>query len=114
MDDNCIFCKIAAGTIPSKLVYQDDDLIAFHDIRPAAPLHLLVVPREHIAMLADVQPAHQPLLGKMLALAPKLAVEYGATNGFRTVINSGEDGGQVVWHLHMHVLGGARPWNTPG
>jgi histidine triad (HIT) family protein len=114
MDENCIFCRIAAGQIPSKKVYEDDDLIVFHDIRPAAPIHLLVVPREHITALSEVDTSHIPLLGKMLALAPRLAVEQGATNGFRTVINSGRDGGQVVWHLHMHVLGGAQPWKTPG
>lgn len=109
-DPNCIFCKITAGEIPSRQVYQDDDVIVFHDIRPAAPMHLLIVPREHIPTLADSDTAHQALLGKMLLLAPKLARENGATNGFRVVVNNGPDGGQEVYHLHVHVLGGPRPW----
>lgn len=109
-DPNCIFCKIAAGEIPSRKVYEDDDVIVFHDIHPAAPVHLLIVPREHIPMLADANEAHQALLGKMLLLAPKLATEQGATNGFRVVVNNGKDGGQEVYHLHVHVLGGPRPW----
>ena len=109
-DSDCIFCKIIAGEIPSKLFYQDDDVIAFHDIRPAAPVHFLIVPREHIPMLQDCTAQHQALLGKMLALAPKLAAELGLTNGFRVVINNGQDGGQEVYHLHVHVMGGPRPW----
>ncbi len=109
-DPNCIFCKIAAGEIPSRKVYEDEDVIAFHDIRPAAPVHLLIVPREHVPTLADANAAHQALLGKMLLLAPKLAQEHGATNGFRVVVNNGPDGGQEVYHLHVHVLGGPRPW----
>ena len=109
-DPNCIFCKIAAGEIPSRKVYEDEDVIAFHDIRPAAPVHLLIVPREHVPTLADANAAHQALLGKMLLLAPKLAQEHGATNGFRVVVNNGPDGGQDVYHLHVHVLGGPRPW----
>ncbi len=114
MDESCIFCRIAAGQLPSQKVYEDDDLVVFKDIHPAAPVHLLIVPREHIPTLSDVTAEHQPLLGKMMALAPRLAVEQGASNGMRTVVNSGPDGGQVVWHLHMHVLGGPRPWKTPG
>lgn len=109
-DPNCIFCKIAAGEIPSRRVYEDDEVIAFHDIRPAAPVHLLIVPRKHVPTLADATAAHQALLGKMLLLAPKLAQDHGATNGFRVVVNNGPDGGQEVYHLHVHVLGGPRPW----
>ncbi len=109
-DTNCIFCKIAQGAIPSRKVYEDDEVIAFHDIHPAAPVHLLIVPREHVAALSDADARHQALLGKMLLLAPKLAQEAGATNGFRVVINNGRDGGQEVFHLHVHVLGGPRPW----
>lgn len=109
-DPNCIFCKIAKGEIPSKTIYQDDDLIVFHDIHPHAPVHFLIVPREHIPRLQDCEERHQALLGKMLALAPKLAAEQGVTNGFRVVINNGEDGGQEVYHLHVHVMGGPRPW----
>lgn len=107
---DCIFCKIASGAIPSRQVYADADLIAFHDIRPAAPVHLLIVPREHIPTLADASAEHERLLGKMLLLAPQLAQQHGAVNGFRAVINNGPDGGQEVYHLHLHVLGGPRPW----
>lgn len=117
--DNCIFCKIVAGTIPSKKVFEDEDLIVFHDINPAAPMHLLMVPREHIATLADSDDRHQPLLGKMLLIAPKLAQAHGGgyqnsadgpAGGFKTLINTGPDGGQEVYHLHLHLMGGARPW----
>lgn len=109
-DPNCIFCKIAAGRIPSNKAYEDAELIAFHDINPWAPVHVLVVPKEHIPTLADVRPEHDALLGRMLALAPRLMRELGVTNGFRTIVNTGADGGQEVWHLHMHVIGGPRPW----
>jgi histidine triad (HIT) family protein len=118
--DNCIFCKIVAGTIPSKKVFEDEDLIVFHDINPAAPMHLLMVPREHIATLADSDDRHQALLGKMLLIASKLAKEHGGgyqngadgpTGGFKTLINTGPDGGQEVYHLHFHLMGGPRPWS---
>lgn len=117
--DNCIFCKIVAGTIPSKKVYEDEDVIVFHDINPAAPMHLLVVPREHIPTLADCTDRHQALLGKMLLLAPRLAGENGGgyidgadgpAGGFKSLFNTGPDGGQEVYHLHLHVMGGPRPW----
>ncbi len=107
---DCIFCRIARGEIPSKRIYEDDDLLVFPDIHPAAPVHLLVVPKQHLESLANVEAKHEALVGKMLALAPRLAREQGATNGFRVVINNGPDGGQEVLHLHMHVLGGPRPW----
>lgn len=109
-DPNCIFCKIAAGAIPARKVFEDGELIAFHDINPWAPVHVLIIPKQHIAMLSDVQPEHEPLLGRMLGLAPRLMRELGVTNGFRTVVNTGPDGGQEVYHLHMHVMGGPRPW----
>ncbi len=109
-DPHCLFCRIAAGEIPAQKVYEDDELIAFKDIHPAAPVHLLVIPRQHIAGLGDVTTEHAALLGRMMTLAPQLAIEQGATNGFRTVINTGPDGGQEVYHLHMHVMGGPRPW----
>ncbi len=117
--NNCIFCKIAAGAIPAKKVYEDDDLIAFHDINPAAPVHLLLVPRQHIPTLAACTEKHQALLGKMQLLAPKLAQELGGgyqstadgpVGGFKTLFNTGPDGGQEVYHLHLHVMGGPRPW----
>ena len=109
-DPNCIFCKIVAGQIPAKKVHEDDELLVFHDIHPWAPVHVLVIPRLHIATHADVTDEHVPLLGRMLALAPKLMAQLGVTNGFRTVINTGRDGGQEVYHLHLHVMGGPRPW----
>ena len=109
-DPNCIFCKIVAGQTPAKKAYEDAELLAFHDIHPWAPVHVLVIPKQHIATLSDVGPEHEALLGRMLALAPRLMRELGVVNGFRTVINTGRDGGQEVQHLHMHVMGGPRPW----
>ena len=120
--DNCIFCKIAAKQIPSKTIYEDEDLIVFHDINPAAPVHFLLVPKTHVATLADCREEHTALLGKMLLLAPKLAQEQGCgykasetgegkgSGGFKTLFNTGPDGGQEVYHLHMHVIGGPHPW----
>ena len=109
-DQNCIFCKIIAGAIPARKVFEDDQFLAFHDIAPWAPVHFLIIPKQHIASLADVGVEHQAMLGKMLWLAQDLAPKQGASNGFRTVINTGVDGGQEVGHLHMHVIGGPRPW----
>jgi histidine triad (HIT) family protein len=107
---SCIFCKIVAGQIPAKKAYEDEELLAFHDINPWAPVHVLVIPKQHIATLADVEPGHEALLGRMLGLAPRLMKQLGVDNGFRTLINTGRDGGQEVYHLHMHVMGGPRPW----
>lgn len=109
-DKDCVFCKIIAGDIPSHKVYEDADLIAFHDIRPAAPIHLLIVPKLHIHNLFDCKPEHANLLAKIALLAPQLAQKQGASKGFRFVINNGEDGRQEVYHLHAHVLGGTHPW----
>ena len=109
-DPTCIFCRIIAGEIPSKKVLEDDDLIVFHDIAPWAPVHVLIIPKAHIATLYDIDESHAPLLGRMLALAPKLMRDLGVTNGFRTLINTGRDGLQEVQHVHMHVMGGPRPW----
>jgi histidine triad (HIT) family protein len=109
-DPNCVFCKIVAGQIPSRKAYEDDELLVFHDINPWAPVHLLIVPKEHIATHADVKPEHAVMLGRMMTLVPALAREAGALNGFRTIINTGRDGGQEVYHLHMHLIGGPRPW----
>lgn len=107
---DCVFCKIVAGQIPARKVHEDEDLLAFHDIAPWAPVHFLIVPKRHIASLADAAAEHQSLLGRMLLLAKELAPQQGASNGFRTQINTGPDGGQEVGHLHMHVIGGPRPW----
>jgi histidine triad (HIT) family protein len=103
-DPDCIFCKIAAGTIPSRKVYEDENFLAFHDIQPKAPLHLLLIPKIHIPSLQQVDATHTQLLGKMLVLASRLAAENGAPEGFRTIINTGRAGGQEVYHLHLHIL----------
>ncbi len=106
MADDCIFCRIVRGEVPSKKVYEDDDLYAFHDIHPAAPVHFMIIPKLHVASLMDTDSSHAMLLGKMLTMAPKLAQEQGLNNGFRTVINTGKGGGQEVFHLHIHIIGG--------
>jgi histidine triad (HIT) family protein len=109
-DQNCIFCKIVAGQIPSRHVYEDDEILAFHDIAPWAPVHFLIIPKTHLGNLYEIGNTHQTLLGRMLCLAPRLALALDVTNGFRTQINTGHDGGQEVGHLHLHVMGGPRPW----
>ena len=110
-DPNCIFCRIVAGLIPAQKAYEDADLLAFHDISPWAPVHLLLIPKRHIPTMAHITPADQDVLGRMMVLAPQLMAELGVDNGFRQVINTGADGGQEVQHLHMHVMGGPRPWS---
>lgn len=113
-DPNCIFCKIAAGQIPAKVIYEDDDIIAFDDINPWAPVHFLMIPKAHIPSMAQLTPEHAPLMGKIMTLAPKLALEKGCDpypqGGFRVLVNTGEHGRQEVHHLHVHVMGGPRPW----
>ncbi len=101
----CIFCKIIKGEIPSQKVYEDDDTYAFHDINPAAPVHLLLIPKLHINSLVETDESHQSILGKLLLLAPKLARQHGLNTGFKTTIHTGRDGGQVVFHLHLHIMG---------
>lgn len=103
--NNCIFCKIARREIPSNKVYEDDHILAFNDIHPAAPVHFLIIPKLHIESLAEIQEEHQDLLGRMLLAAPKVAKEQGCNDGFRTIINTGRIGGQEVFHLHFHILG---------
>jgi histidine triad (HIT) family protein len=105
----CIFCRIARGEIPSKKVYEDADVFAFHDVRPQAPVHFLIIPKEHVPTLYDAGMAQHGALGKMLALVGELARKEGASEGFRTIINTGRVGHQEVYHLHMHVLGGPDP-----
>lgn len=107
--DNCIFCKIVAGDIPAKKLYEDDDILAFHDIHPVAPVHFLIIPKLHLASLADCDISHQAVLGKMLARAGELARLAGATDGFRSIINTGRVGLQEVYHLHLHIIGGPDP-----
>jgi histidine triad (HIT) family protein len=111
---DCLFCKIIAGTIPSKSVYQDDQCLAFHDIDPQAPVHVLLIPRKHIASLAEAQREDESLLGHLLSTAAEVARSQGLVNGYRTVINTGHDAGQLVHHLHIHVLGGRAMGWPPG
>jgi histidine triad (HIT) family protein len=106
---DCIFCRIVAGELPCRKVYEDDDVLAFHDIHPFARVHFLIIPKQHIATLADCTDADAPLLGKMLALVPRLAHEHGLDAGFKTLINTGRGGGQEVFHIHIHVFGGGDP-----
>lgn len=103
---DCIFCKIINGDIPSDKVYEDDKVFVFRDINPKAQVHLLMVPREHIESLNELTPAHDALMAHMLRLLPQLAREQGLDTGFRTIINTGKGGGQEVFHLHIHLLGG--------
>lgn len=113
-NEHCVFCKIAAGVIPSRKVYEDDELFVFHDINPWAPVHFLMIPKAHIPSMAQAGPEHAALLGRMMVLAPQLAAQEGCgpypEGGFRIVTNTGSEGGQEVHHLHLHVMGGKRPW----
>jgi histidine triad (HIT) family protein len=109
---DCIFCKIAAGEIPSTKVFEDEELFAFRDIQPQAPHHILIVPKQHIAKLADTADDNTALLGKMVRAAAKIAKDEGLESGYRIVINNGESAGQSVWHLHLHLLSG-RPFRWP-
>ena len=108
-DPNCIFCKIARGEIPSRKAYEDDELLAFHDIQPGAPVHLLLIPKAHVKSLYEVTERHAPVLGRMMSLAGRLAREHGAADGFRTIVNTGRVGRQEVMHVHIHVIGGPDP-----
>lgn len=103
---DCLFCKIIAGDIPSDQVYQDEQVIVFKDINPSAPVHLLVVPRIHIESLNEMNDTHRELISHMMLLLPKIAKEQGLTGGFRSILNTGTEGGQLVFHLHIHLLGG--------
>ena len=113
-DPACLFCKLVAGKIPSKVVYQDEEIFVFHDIHPWAPVHFLMIPKLHIPSMAHIHAAHAGLLGRMMALAPRLALQEGCEpypqGGFRILSNTGAQGGQEVHHLHIHVMGGPRPW----
>lgn len=105
----CIFCKIVSGESPSQKVYNDDLVTAFHDIHPVAPTHILIIPNKHIPSVNDLTPEDIPLVGHMLALAPKIAKREGVhESGYRLIINTGPHGGQVVYHLHLHLIGGQR------
>jgi histidine triad (HIT) family protein len=106
---DCIFCRIARGEIPSKKVYEDEDIFAFHDIQPQAPVHFMIIPKQHIASLNEADQSHQAILGKIMAKSGELARSQGLTDGFRTIINTGRIGRQEVYHLHVHIVGGPEP-----
>ena len=115
MSDDCLFCKIIAGEIPSNKVYSDEDVYAFADINPAAPSHILVIPTRHMAAVNEASEADQALLGKILLVANQIAKDEGLdAAGFRYVINTGDHGGQTVFHLHLHILGGRQMKWPPG
>jgi histidine triad (HIT) family protein len=105
----CLFCRIVAGEIPSRKVYEDDEILAFHDINPLRPVHFLIIPKRHIGSLAEAGEADVPVLGRLLAVASRLASEQGSPDGFRVIINTGRVGHQEVPHLHVHVVGGPDP-----
>lgn len=107
--DNCLFCKIIKGEIPSTKVYEDDEILAFRDIEPMAPVHVLIIPKKHISSLADLKPEDEDLIGKIYGVINKIAKQENISeSGFRVVTNSGEDGGQTVKHLHFHLIGGKK------
>ncbi len=108
---DCLFCKIAAGEIPSDKVYEDDVMVVFKDINPKSEVHLLAIPREHIDSLNEVTEQHDAIMGYMLRRLSKIARDQGLDDGFRTIINTGEGGGQIIFHLHIHLMGGN---NLPG
>lgn len=113
MSSDCLFCKIIAGEIPSNKVYEDEDVYAFHDINPAAPTHILIIPKKHLTSVAHGTAEDEALLGRLLLKANQVAIDQGlAEDGFRYVINTGTHGGQTVFHLHLHILGG-RPLKWP-
>ncbi len=113
--ENCLFCKIASGEIPGDIVYQDEDVVAFRDIHPQAPVHILLIPRRHISSMAEVTPEDGPLLGIIFSVAAKLAHKLGVDEGgYRVVTNVGPDAGQSVFHLHFHLLGGRKFAWPPG
>lgn len=112
---DCLFCKIISGEIPAKIIYQDDQVVAFDDINPQAPHHKLIVPRQHIATINDLQPEHNALIGQMVQAAKKLAHELKiADEGYRLVFNCNPGAGQTVFHIHIHLLGGRRMAWPPG
>ena len=108
-DPNCVFCKIVRGEIPSRKVYEDADILAFHDIQPVAPVHFMVVPKKHVASLYELTPEDAPVMGRIMTLAGKLAREQGAEDGFRTIVNTGRVGRQEVPHVPLQVIGGPEP-----
>lgn len=114
MKMDCVFCKIAAGEIPSNKAYEDEKVLAFYDLDPQAPVHILIIPREHIGSCADITPENSAIVAHIFEVAAKLAEEKGLSEGFRIVSNAGKDGGQTVPHLHFHLLGGRSMEWPPG
>jgi len=115
MSDDCLFCKIAAGEIPTNIVYQDDQVVAFEDISPQAPHHLVIIPRQHIATVNDLEDEHEELFGKLASTAKRLAAERGIDgSGYRLVMNCNGAAGQTVFHIHLHLLGGRSLTWPPG
>ena len=113
--NDCLFCKIATGKIPSHTLFEDEDVVAFEDINPHAPVHALIIPRQHIRTLNDLTPEHDALMGHILRIAAQVAREHGiAESGYRTVLNCNAHAGQSVWHVHAHVLGGRNLHWPPG
>ena len=112
-DDGCLFCRIVTGEVPARLAYEDDEVIAFHDVAPRSPTHVLIIPRRHIASVGELTDADAPLVGRMVAVANEVARREGiAEQGYRLVSNVGPWGGQTVYHLHLHLMGG-RPFTWP-
>jgi len=115
MPEDCLFCKIAAGEIPAALVYQDDDVVAFDDINPQAPTHVVIIPRLHIATVNDLEAQHEGVFGKLATVAKQIATERGvAESGYRLIMNCNAAAGQTVWHIHLHLLGGRNLGWPPG
>ncbi len=113
--EDCIFCQIAAGTLPTELIYQDQHVVGFHDLSPQAPTHCLIIPRKHIATLNDLQPEDEYLMGHLYHAAVQIAAQEGLQeDGYRTVMNCNEGGGQSVFHIHLHLIGGRRMQWPPG
>ncbi|HQT81555.1 MAG: histidine triad nucleotide-binding protein [Ferrovum sp. 37-45-19] len=103
---DCVFCNIIAGQIPSKKIYEDEDVFVFHDIRPHMKVHFMIIPKKHIPTLMDCQPEDRDLLGKIMLMTSQLAKQEGLSEGYKTLVNTGKAGGQEVFHLHVHVMGG--------
>lgn len=113
MENSCLFCRIASGGVPARIAHEDDDTFAFHDIDPRAPVHVLIIPRQHVAKVNDLTAAHAELVGKLYIAAQQIARELGVSDsGYRLVMNNGGDAGQTVDHIHLHLLGG-RPLKWP-
>jgi len=108
-DPNCVFCKIVRGEIPSRKIHEDDEVLAFHDIQPAAPVHFMLIPKKHVGSLYELTAEDAPVMGRIMTLAGRLAREQGASDGFRTIVNTGRVGRQEVPHVHVHVIGGPEP-----